>query len=95
MVVVKDVSCAAYSCNVDGGRMYTLEPRGQVFAVGMPRMHVEIRRVLKSSPLAMGLNADYVSIQLTDKAAFLDLDFRCSVCPTEWIKISNAMGLAT
>ena len=94
VVAVKHSSCIAYSCNVDG-RLYTLGPNGGVYAAGMPRMHMEIRRVSRRSSLAMGMNADSVSLQLMDKAAFMDMDLRIMTCPPEWLKMSNAMGAAT
>ena len=85
----KNLACV--SCNLDG-HIFAMVADGAVVKAGMPRIRFELRRVLRGTPAAMGMNADSVALAFSDKVNGINLTCRQSICPQEWVRLSNPGG---
>jgi len=82
IIVLKQAHCMAHSFNLDNA-LFSLAAKGAVVTGHCPRVHFELRRVVRHSVQAMGVNADTCSISVRDIPAQIYVVLRRVICLSE------------
>ena len=77
-----------------GGRLYTCAAGGLVVATDVPRVHLEVRKTLRSCADAFGSDADKVEFRYRDGRELLVECRRMQVPTAGWIVASHISGVA-
>ena len=83
------VTVFSFEC---GGRTYSVGPRGAVVAGDHARSRFELRVCNRSSPDAMGNDADRVEFRFCDANNRLDLKCQRTSVPGTWLTVSHISG---